>query len=681
MTKPITIDIRIGDKRYEADLRKVPGLIDNIGDAAVDTSRDLGKMTKATKTSKVGIDQLGGAVQLLGGVVGTLALKELAVQLTSIADKALQLDARVRLASEGLGDAEQNIQALLAIGGDTGAGFGNMVGLFEKLAIAAEEVGGTNEELLQVTDTVAKLTANVEKSNATASMQQLGQALGGGVVRAEEFNSMLENTPLLLNTVAKSLGMSTGKLRKYMLQGNLTSEMMFNGLLASQAEANRRFEQMPRTVAMASTALTDQFARALNVVNTELGITQSSAGVIDDIAKLIEDLVDTGTLAAFSDEIAAIGVGLASLAGAAAAVGVLKALALVLGTLAGPVGLFAAAAAGAAYFMMNMDELPDSVDGVKDKIAELEAELVSLNEEAEKAPQTVGRLNEIRVDSAEQKIQRVSERLKELRAHMLELESATAGAADLPTGITPPVSVSAGSANNLPPSKFTKVTIPQRKPMALVLPDEETLDLEIARIEKLGEAVDEHLASMQDEADKAAASLQNAWDSFGDGLSQSLASTLLTGENAVDDFLKNIAEKIVQAQIQESIVGPLMGALSGSAAGGDGGWLAGLVGSVFGGGFATGGQMPANRVALVGENGPELIHTGPRGGYVQPNAAGGGAVQVNVTNTGGQQVQATGASAQQTPEGLVIDLVVSDIANGGPVAQSIQQTMDVRARV
>ena len=696
MTKPISIDIVIGGKSYKAELDAVADAIDDIGDEAAQTGKQLDGMNKSTTTSKVGMDQLGGAVTLLGGAISALAIKELSTQFLTIADNAATMQARVELASEGLGDASENMAALIGLSAGAGQDLGQVVTLFEKMTLAAEGLGASNDQLLQVTETVSKLTSGVAQSNATAALQQLGQALGNDIILAEEFNSIQENTPLLLSTVADALGMTSTELKKMQRAGELTSDMFFNGLLLAQDEANRRFEKMPRTIEKASTAFETQLTVAIATLNTELGLTDGAVGVIDDMADLIKDL--TPYLAEFSTEIEALGIGLVTLAGATAAVALLKGLALVLGTLAGPVGLLAVAAAGVVYFITKMEEMPSSVDAARKELKKLndEIERLSVLQAANDAddPEGANFFNDV--------IGAKKRELAALQEHIDELQSeASTALVD-----TPPVNAPdnpAPTAGGVPPPPLappnrpsTSATPPrfqanpyddtglleygQSRRDSLLL-DEAAAEAEAARIAELNADYTEMLAALDADADRAAASLQGAWDNFGEGLSSSLAQSLLTGENMVDDFLANIAEKIIQAQIQENIVGPLIGAISGSAAGGQGGFLGGLVSSIFGGGFATGGQMPANRVALVGENGPELISTGNRGAYVTPNNGGMGAVQVQITNESSSEVSARSATAQQTPEGLVVGIVLGDINDNGPISRSIQSNLAVGSRL
>ena len=691
MTKPIAIDIVVGGRKYESDLRKVAKSIDGIGDAANDTAKDLTGMNKAAKTSKVGIDQLGGAVQLLGGVVGVLAIQELSTQFLTIADNAATLKARVELASEGLGDAAENMEALIGLSAGAGQDLGQVVTLFEKMTLAAEGLGATNGQLLQVTDTVSKLTSGVSQNNATAALQQLGQALGNDIILAEEFNSIQENTPLLLSTVAGALGMTSTELKKLQRAGELTSDMFFNGLLLAQEEADRRFSKLPRTIEKASEGFDTRLTVAIATLNTELGLTDGAVGVIDDMADLIKDI--TPLLGEFSTEIEAMGIGLVTLAGSTAAVALLKGLAVVLGTLAGPVGLLAVAAAGVVYFITKMEEMPSSVDEARKELKKLndEIERLSVLQAANDAddPEGANFFNDV-IGAKKRELAALNEQLR-----TLEEEAASPGNVDKPSSVpakAPPVKppvvpTKKPAAGAEKPPRFQANPYDdtglreygQSRRDSLLL-DEEAAARETERYLLLAAEYRAATEEMEKDGERAAASLKEAWDSVGEGLSSSLARSFVTGENMVDDFLKNIAEKIIQAQIQENIVGPLIGAVSGSAAGGEGGFLGGLVSSIFGGGFATGGQMPANRVALVGENGPELISTGNRGAYVTPNNGGMGAVQVQITNESGTQVQARSATAQQTPEGLVVGIVLGDINDNGPISRSIQNNLAVGAR-
>ncbi|WP_434083066.1 tape measure protein [Cronobacter malonaticus] len=120
------------------------------------------------------------------------------------------LQARVSRLSPSVDAAKESMKALSAIASQTGNSLSDTERLWETLTSALKETGATNSQILSLTDTLQKIgtiggSSAEEMSNA---LRQFGQSIAGGVVRAEEFNSILEQMPELARQIA-SYGRST----------------------------------------------------------------------------------------------------------------------------------------------------------------------------------------------------------------------------------------------------------------------------------------------------------------------------------------------------------------------------------------------------------------------------------------------------------------------------------------
>ncbi|EMW0892014.1 tape measure protein, partial [Enterobacter hormaechei] len=133
-------------------------------------------------------------------------------------------------------------------------------------------------------------------------LRQFGQSISSGTIRAEEFNSILEQMPELARQIAAGMGVSIGELRQLMLDGKLTAEDALNAIQKQTGSVNAEFEKLPRTLSQANTALTNSFLTMVDNINQATGASNGMVLVIDSLAVAIGRL--TGQAATASQQIA-----------------------------------------------------------------------------------------------------------------------------------------------------------------------------------------------------------------------------------------------------------------------------------------------------------------------------------------------------------------------------------------
>lgn len=222
----------------------------------------------------------------VAGVITAQTLK----QWGQMAEQFTLFQARITRLTGDVDKAAVSYQALLQISSKTGSTMGDTVKLWESLTGTLKSLGATNSQILQLTGTLQKIgtiggSSSEETSNA---LRQLSQGLAGGTLRAEEFNSVLENTPELARQIAKGFGVSLGQLRQMMLDGQITAEKLFDVLLGRSQDVNAEFEKLPRTVSQAANALTTQLGAALAVIDKATSASRTLAAALDAVAKGVQ---------------------------------------------------------------------------------------------------------------------------------------------------------------------------------------------------------------------------------------------------------------------------------------------------------------------------------------------------------------------------------------------------------
>jgi len=257
----------------------------------------------AAKTAK-SLDQLQTSISRIAGAIATSIVVEWGRAFLVAADNMNQLNARIERLTGSSTAAAQTMQSLMQISSSTGGSLQDTQKLWETLSTALRDTGATNSQIIQLTDTLQKIgriggSSSEEMANA---LRQFGQSISSGVVRAEEFNSVLEQMPELARQMASGMGVSMGELRQLMLDGKLTAEDALNAIQRRTSSVNSEFEKLPRSLSQANTALTNSFLTMVDNVNKATGASNGMVLVIDSLAVAIGRL--TGQAATASQQIA-----------------------------------------------------------------------------------------------------------------------------------------------------------------------------------------------------------------------------------------------------------------------------------------------------------------------------------------------------------------------------------------
>jgi tape measure domain-containing protein len=170
-----------------------------------------------------------------------------------------------------------------------------LVQLYGRVSLVQGELGVSSEQIVSLSNNVAlALRASGQSSQeASGALLQLSQALGSGVVRAEEFNSILEGAPTILQAAAAGIKQAEGsvaKLRQIMLDGNLSSKAFFDGINAGApvleqkvAGAVLTLDQRLENLRTALTNATRDFNRSSNAANTFGSAIDNMASFINSV--------------------------------------------------------------------------------------------------------------------------------------------------------------------------------------------------------------------------------------------------------------------------------------------------------------------------------------------------------------------------------------------------------------
>lgn len=276
---------QISAGQYQTYLAKLDAQYKQLESSGSKAQKPVDNLTQSSSKFGTALKPLAAAV---AGLITVQTLKQWA----GLAEQFTLLEARVTRLSPSLTQASTNYQELLRIAAATGQTVPATVKLWESLTSSLKTLGATNDQVLTLTGTLQKIgkiggSSAEETANA---LRQLGQSLAGGTLRAEEYNSIVEQTPELVRQLATASKMSMGQFRQAMLDGKITSEQLFDLLLQRVPAVDEEFKKLPRSASDAGNAVTVAFGAALSKLDQTLGASQKLARALDALAGSVREI-------------------------------------------------------------------------------------------------------------------------------------------------------------------------------------------------------------------------------------------------------------------------------------------------------------------------------------------------------------------------------------------------------
>jgi len=231
------------------------------------------RFTSAAQNGLAGLNQrLSTTKSLAGDLLRTLGAVFALNRIKDLADGMTTTRARLDLMNDGLQTTDELQRKIMQSANRSRAAFQTTADSISKMGIMAKDAFSSNDELIQFTELINKQFAIAGTSNAgiDAAMLQLTQAMASGVLRGEELNSVFEQAPTIIQTIADYLQVPIGEIRNLAQEGKITATIVKNAMLSSADEINARFQAMPMTYAqvgeIAKNALLQAFLPLIQVI-------------------------------------------------------------------------------------------------------------------------------------------------------------------------------------------------------------------------------------------------------------------------------------------------------------------------------------------------------------------------------------------------------------------------------
>lgn len=269
---------------------QIGGFTQQMDRAASATEKSMKQIEAASNQAKLAINSMFAVV------AGGLSINSL----KNAADTFTELNNRLRLvtsSSDELTKAQGDIYRISQI---TSQSMNSTAQVYQRFAQNAKELGINQQQVADLTETVSKAVAMSGASTeaAEAALIQFGQALNSGVLRGDEFRSVMEQTPGLAKALADGLGVPIKALRTLANDGKLTTDQLIKALNNAASGVDQQFSTITKTIGQSLTNLSNAFTKYVGEADKAAGISQTLSQSILFLSDNLDMFVNAGLLVA-----------------------------------------------------------------------------------------------------------------------------------------------------------------------------------------------------------------------------------------------------------------------------------------------------------------------------------------------------------------------------------------------
>lgn len=280
-----------------------------IGRLAAATDR----LNNATIRANAAINQLGGnlggANNQARGLMGTLnslhgllsggLLAISGIGILKTADAMQSLNSQIKLVTKSEEEYLGIKQLLRGVADRNYSDIEATTGLYQKSARALANLGKSQADTIKFTEGVslAMRTGGRSAQEQSSAIYQLSQSMGAGIVNGDEFRTITESAPLLLQLVAKEMGVTTGALKKLSSEGKITSQVMYDAVTNNIPLLKEMARQMPLTMGQGFTMIKTGYKTFVDNMMNETGGLSSKIALSLAIISTKFDVMAKGAIA------------------------------------------------------------------------------------------------------------------------------------------------------------------------------------------------------------------------------------------------------------------------------------------------------------------------------------------------------------------------------------------------
>lgn len=239
-----------------------------------------------------GTNEANSLMQTIKGAVAAYATIQTLSAALNLSDQLTSTTARMNLMNDGL-QTTQDLQNMIYLSAERARGsYQATADAVSKLGLMAGDAFGSSQEIIAFMEQVNKqfTIAGTEAAGVDAAMLQLTQAMASGVLRGEELNSIFEQAPTIIQTIADYLDVPIGSIREMAAEGQITADIVKAAMFAAADETNEKFASMPKTFSQIWTSFQNTALMAFQPVLNRLNEIANSDAFQQFVNNAIEGL-------------------------------------------------------------------------------------------------------------------------------------------------------------------------------------------------------------------------------------------------------------------------------------------------------------------------------------------------------------------------------------------------------
>ncbi|QMT41228.1 tape measure protein [Neisseria shayeganii] len=301
-------------------LVKISEGMDKVADSAKKAAAEVesasGRMNSALEKVNAVFGKIGTMLAGLGLAIGADALLQ-------TADAMAVLNNQVRQVTANEAEYAEVKKDLLNISNRTKAEIEATTDLYVKSSRALKEYGYSQQQILTFTEATANAMTigGVGAQQQAAALMQLSQALGSGVLQGDEFKSIAEAAPILLDTIAEYMGKSRAEIKKLGSEGKLTAEVVFEAISGASEKFAEQAAKMPLTFGQSLTVLRNNWKTFADGMMNSTGVMSAVAAAVKFVAENLKTIIGGAAVVGIAALIQMFGGLNLAISGAAGAIG------------------------------------------------------------------------------------------------------------------------------------------------------------------------------------------------------------------------------------------------------------------------------------------------------------------------------------------------------------------------
>lgn len=239
-----------------------------------------------------GASESSNLVSAIKRMAGAYLSIQTAGKILEMSDEITQTTSRLNMMNDGLQSTADLYNMVYAAANDARGSLGDMASVVARFGNNAKDAFSSSAEVVQFANLVQKqmTIAGASTQEAANAELQLSQALGSGVLRGDELNSIFEQAPNLIQNIADYLDVPIGKIRSMAQDGELSADVVKQAVFAATDEINANFESMPMTWGQMWTVFQNNATMAFQPVLQRLNDLANTDGFQTFATNAINDL-------------------------------------------------------------------------------------------------------------------------------------------------------------------------------------------------------------------------------------------------------------------------------------------------------------------------------------------------------------------------------------------------------